>query len=43
MTPKEFLIETRQARSLGKSLGIGDADVNLLTAGARLLGSALEH
>ena len=31
-TPKEFLIETRQAQILGRSLGAGDADVNLLTA-----------
>jgi hypothetical protein len=31
-TPKEFLIETRQAQLLGRSLGAGDADVNLLTA-----------
>ena len=31
-TPKEFLIETRQAQILGRSLGTGDADVNLLTA-----------
>jgi hypothetical protein len=31
-TPKEFLLETRQAQILGRSLGSGDADVNLLTA-----------
>jgi hypothetical protein len=31
-TPKEFLIDTRQAQILGRSLGAGDADVNLLTA-----------
>jgi hypothetical protein len=31
-TPKEFLVETRQAQILGRSLGAGDADVNLLTA-----------
>jgi hypothetical protein len=31
-TPKEFLLETRQAQILGRSLGAGDADVNLLTA-----------
>jgi hypothetical protein len=31
-TPMEFLIETRQAQILGRSLGAGDADVNLLTA-----------
>jgi hypothetical protein len=30
--PMEFLIETRQAQILGRSLGAGDADVNLLTA-----------
>ena len=31
-TPMEFLTETRQAQILGRSLGAGDADVNLLTA-----------
>ncbi len=31
-TPTEFLLETRQAQILGRSLGSGDADVNLLTA-----------
>ena len=31
-TPKEFLLESRQAQILGRSLGAGDADVNLLTA-----------
>jgi hypothetical protein len=31
-TPMEFLLETRQAQILGRSLGSGDADVNLLTA-----------
>jgi hypothetical protein len=31
-TPTEFLLETRQAQILGRSLGAGDADVNLLTA-----------
>jgi hypothetical protein len=40
-TPKEFLIETRQAQLLGRSLGAGDADVNLLTADRAL--SRLEH
>jgi hypothetical protein len=40
-TPKQFLIETRQAQLLGRSLGAGDADVNLLTAD-RALGR-LEH
>jgi hypothetical protein len=39
-TPKEFLLETRQAQILGRSLGSGDADVNLLTADQAL--SALE-
>jgi Dolichyl-phosphate-mannose-protein mannosyltransferase len=40
-TPKEFLVETRQAQLLGRSLGAGDADVNLLTADRAL--SRLEH
>jgi hypothetical protein len=40
-TPKEFLIETRQAQLLGRSLGAGDADVNLLTADRAL--ARLEH
>ena len=40
-TPKEFLLETRQAQILGRSLGSGDADVNLLTADQAL--SALER
>jgi hypothetical protein len=31
-TPKQFLIDTRQAQLLGRALGAGDADVNLLTA-----------
>jgi Dolichyl-phosphate-mannose-protein mannosyltransferase len=31
-TPMEFLLESRQAQILGRSLGAGDADVNLLTA-----------
>jgi hypothetical protein len=31
-TPMEFLLQTRQAQILGRSLGSGDADVNLLTA-----------
>jgi hypothetical protein len=31
-TPTQFLLETRQAQILGRSLGSGDADVNLLTA-----------
>ena len=30
-TPKQFLIESRQAELVGKSLYMGDADVNLLT------------
>jgi hypothetical protein len=41
LTPKEFLLETRQAQILGRSLGSGDADVNLLTADQAL--SALER
>ena len=40
-TPKEFLLETRQAQILGRSLGSGDADVNLLTADQAL--STLER
>ena len=40
-TPMEFLLETRQAQILGRSLGSGDADVNLLTADQAL--SALER
>jgi hypothetical protein len=40
-TPKEFLLETRQAQILGRSLGSGDADVNLLTADQAL--SVLER
>ena len=40
-TPQEFLLETRQAQILGRSLGSGDADVNLLTADQAL--SALER
>jgi hypothetical protein len=40
-TPKEFLLDTRQAQILGRSLGSGDADVNLLTADQAL--SALER
>ena len=40
-TPKEFLLLTRQAQILGRSLGSGDADVNLLTADQAL--SALER
>src|SRR5512132_72663 len=31
-TSMEFLLESRQAQILGRSLGAGDADVNLLTA-----------
>jgi hypothetical protein len=30
-TPKQFLIDSRQAELVGKSLYMGDADVNLLT------------
>src|SRR5262245_7316587 len=40
-TPKEFLLLTRQAQILGRSLGSGDADVNLLTADQAL--SAIER
>src|SRR5262245_17577120 len=40
-TPMEFLLATRQAQILGRSLGSGDADVNLLTADQAL--SALER
>ena len=40
-TPMEFLLETRQAQILGRSLGSGDADVNLLTADQAL--STLER
>jgi hypothetical protein len=40
-TPKEFLLLTRQAQILGRSLGSGDADVNLLTADQAL--STLER
>ena len=40
-TPMEFLIESRQAQILGRSLGSGDADVNLLTADQAL--SALQR
>jgi len=31
VTPKQFLIDSRQAELVGKSLYMGDADVNLLT------------
>ena len=31
VTPKQFLIDSRQAELVGKSLFMGDADVNLLT------------
>jgi len=40
-TPMEFLLQTRQAQILGRSLGSGDADVNLLTADQAL--STLER
>ena len=40
-TPMAFLLETRQAQILGRSLGSGDADVNLLTADQAL--STLER
>jgi hypothetical protein len=40
-TPKQFLIESRQAELVGKSLYMGDADVNLLTVDRAL--SRLEH